>query len=178
MDAFDRRLIELNDILLKMITGQKPNDAQLQNAYQSLSGMRTYQVDTGSGDDTIIFNKGQECAPGEQGPPGPPGPVGPPGSCECECNTITVSEDYVATPNDFYIGVNSNNATTITLPPNAANCTKIIVKAEMGPPLGNRKITVTTSDGSFIDEDDSIDITVPYQSLTFIKNGDDWWIIN
>jgi hypothetical protein len=47
----------------------------------------------------------------------------------------------------------------------------------MGPPLGNRKVTITTADGSFIDGDDEYVIEVPYQSLRLICRNGDWWII-
>jgi hypothetical protein len=51
------------------------------------------------------------------------------------------------------------------------------VKAEMGPPLGNRKITVTTNDGSLIDEAVKYVIEVPYQSVKLLYRGGNWWII-
>jgi hypothetical protein len=47
----------------------------------------------------------------------------------------------------------------------------------MGPPLGNRKITIVTSDGSTIDGDYDYVIEVPYQSVHVICRGDNWWII-
>jgi hypothetical protein len=47
----------------------------------------------------------------------------------------------------------------------------------MGPPLGNRKITIITSDGSTIDGADDYIIEVPYQSVRLICRGSEWWII-
>lgn len=116
---------------------------------------------------------------GGTGPTGPTGPVGPTGPTgpSCSCNAILVSSSYTATANDYYIGVNSTSPTTITLPPNANNCTQIIVKAEMGPPLGNRKVTVTTSDGSTIDGDATYVLTVPYESVALISRGNNWHIV-
>ena len=235
MNALERRLIELNDTLLKMTQGQKPDEEYMKRAYQTLSGDVYASVQTGSGDDTVIINKtinkGNNCnecppgPPGEQGPPGPPGEPGPPGppgeqgekgeqgppgppgnqgdpgppgppgktgpkgkpgppgppgptgNCACVCSSILVSEDYTANVGDYYIGVNSTGPTTITLPSDVPDCTELIIKAEMGPPLGNRKITVTTSDGSFIDGSNDYIITVPYQSVNIISRGGDWWII-
>ena len=134
-------------------------------------------------------NTGAQGDPGIQGPPGPTGntgaqgntgpegPPGPAGNCSCNCSTILVSQNYTANVGDYYIGVNSNGAVTVTLPPNAPDCTELLIKAEMGPPLGNRKVTVTTSDGSYIDGSNNYIITVPYQSVNIICRGGDWWII-
>lgn len=124
--------------------------------------------------------QGPPGVPGEQGPQGEPGPQGPPGpagNCSCECKTILVSKDYTANLGDYYIGVSSDGPVTITLPPNAPDCTEIIVKAEMEPPMGNRKVTITTTDGSFIDGSDDVIIVVSYQSVNMIARGGDWWII-
>ena len=120
---------------------------------------------------------------GNTGPTGPggdlggTGPTGPTGSCSCQCSTILISEDYQATCDNFYIGVNSQDPVTVTLPPNCEDCCQIIVKAEMGPPLGNRKVTVTASGNSNIDGDTSYVIEVPYQSVHLICRGGTWHII-
>lgn len=132
------------------------------------SGLQGEKGDTGS--------QGPTGPQGEPGPTGPIGPVGPTGPA-CSCNAILVSSSYTANSNDFYIGVNSNAATTITLPPNANSCTQIIVKAEMGPPIGNRKVTVTTSDGSTIDGDATYVLTVPYESVALLSRGNNWYVI-
>jgi hypothetical protein len=88
-----------------------------------------------------------------------------------------VSSDYTATCDDYYIGVNSDKPVTITLPENCTDCCEIIVKAEMGPPLGNRKVTVTTSDASLIDGEGDYIITVPYGRINVLCRGGDWHII-
>ena len=113
---------------------------------------------------------------GIQGPPGPPGLV-PLVPCTCKCKSVLVSSDYTATCDDYYIGVNSNEPVTISLPANCTDCCEIIVKAEMGPPLGNRKVTVTTTDGSYIDGTDKYVMEVPYQSVNLFCRGGDWNII-
>jgi hypothetical protein len=114
---------------------------------------------------------------GTTGPQGPPGPSGPAGICSCKCSSVLVSAAYTATCDDYYIGVNSENPVTISLPANCIDCCEIIVKAEMGPPLGNRKVTVTTTDGSYIDGADKYVIEVPYQSVNVFCRGGDWHII-
>jgi len=128
--------------------------------------------------------QGESGESGEQGPqgePGPPGPPGPPGECSCKCSRILVSEDYTAQVDDYYIGVNSTGPVTITLPADCDNSCEIIIKAEMGPPLGNRKITIVpnTDDSttSLIDGKLSYVIEVPYQSVNLICRGGNWWII-
>lgn len=123
---------------------------------------------------------GKDGQTGEQGPPGepgPPGPPGPPGECTCKCSAILVSEDYDATMDDYYIGVNSTGPVTITLPSDCRDCQEIIIKAEMGPPLGNRKITIETADGGLIDGEDEYVIVVPYQSVHLICRGGNWWAV-
>lgn len=118
--------------------------------------------------------------PGEQGPqgePGPIGPPGPPGECTYECSAVLVSEDYIAQVGDFYIGVDSDGPVTITLPADCVSCDQVIVKAEMGPPLGNRKITVVAPEGSTIDGELEYVIEVPYDYLRVICRDGNWFIV-
>jgi hypothetical protein len=172
MDSMERRLVELNQALLKLAAGQKPTENLVLEAQRAVSGA-SYNINTGSGNDTVIINKTiKNCEP----PHDTPTPPEPP-ACTCEKQCITVDSSYQATANDFYIGVNSEEPTTITLPPDCDNCQIIVIKAEMGPPLGNRKVTVTTSDGSLIDGSDDYILTTPYESVTVICNGGDWYVI-
>lgn len=123
--------------------------------------------------------------PGEQGqsgPPGPIGPPGPPGECTCKCKAIVVGEDYFVQEDDYYIGVNSNGPVTIFLPIDCTECRQLIIKAEMGPPLGNRKITITAFDGSSldfptIDGESAYIMEVPYESVTLLCRGGFWHIV-
>ena len=194
MNNIDRRLIELNDALLRLSTQKTPVDSSmLQQAQTAVSGV-TIPIDTGPGNDTVVINTSNpdccdKCPPGEkgdQGPPGPPGPPGekgdqgPPGSFEC--SKITVSDNYQASCSNWYIGVNATKPVTITLPCgcDGDNC-EIIVKAEMGPPLGNRKITVIPcSDDSTITTIDGnlkVVLEVPYSSVRLVFNNGNWWIV-
>jgi hypothetical protein len=183
MDSAERRLIDLYNLLAQY---QRSNDPNLIGNIQSIRAEITEMLNARSnGNDNInIVIDGDECPdecppgpPGPPGPQGPPGPPGEPGVCTCRCKSILVSEDYTATCDDYYIGVNSNEPVTITLPEDCTDCCEIIVKAEMGPPLGNRKVTVTTVDGSYIDGIDKYVIKVPYQSVNIICRGGDWHII-
>lgn len=127
-------------------------------------------MDTGSGDDIIIISG----TPGPAGPPGPPGPPGPSGTCECIAKLVTSS--YQAQLNDYYIGVNSDGPTTITLPL-AQECARLVIKAEMGPPLGNRKITIVALGGALIDGAADYVLETPYSSVSLQFNGGNWYII-
>lgn len=217
MDSLERRLIELNQALLKLKAGEPIDQKVVEEARQVLAGSSF--INTGQGNDTVIINQqgdnnGCECPtgptgpagppgnpgptgptgpqgdsgptgpsgePGPQGEPGPIGPTGPTGECSCECKTILVSKDYAATSDDYYVGVNSSRPVTITLPCDPTDCQQIVVKAEMGPPMGNRKITIIpcqeTEPVSKIDGADEYVIEVPYQSVHLIYRGGDWWII-
>jgi hypothetical protein len=182
MNGMDRRLVELNDALLKIsMSREQPDPKLVERARQVLSGMN---IDTGPGNDTVIINQGDnngcECPPGppgEQGPPGPPGEQGPPGECICLCSKVLVSADYTAASDDFYIGVNSTEPTTITLPADCDSSCEIIIKAEMGPPLGNRKITIVAQGGALIDGEEDFVLQEPYESIRLICRGGNWWII-
>jgi hypothetical protein len=211
MDSLERRLVELNEALLKLNAGERLDPKIFDQARQVLSGGTT--INTGPGDDTVIINKTinkgdgndcNECVPGPQGPPGkdgepgPPGPpgadgqtgatgpqgepgatgaTGPAGECSCKCSTTLVSQDYTAQMDDYYIGVNSTGPVTVTLPSDCTDCQQIIVKAEMGPPLGIRKVTITTSDGGTIDGSTDYVMEVPYESVTLLCRGGNWNIV-
>jgi hypothetical protein len=51
----------------------------------------------------------------------------------------------------------------------------------MGPPLGNRKITIVPAPDEnnliLIDGEESYTMEVPYQSVHLIRRNGDWWII-
>jgi hypothetical protein len=97
------------------------------------------------------------------------------GGGEC-CNAIVVSQDYTATPDDYYIGVDSQRPVTITLPMSVINCKQYVIKVEMGPPLGNRKVKIA-SPGTTIDGATSIVLTNPYESVSVLYRGGKWHII-
>lgn len=209
MEGIERRLVELNEILLKMATSRNGTvDPKLiEQAQLSIAG----GVSTGAGNDTVIINnqetdncncppgpegppgpigetgpkgdQGEQGPPGEAGPEGPPGPRGPkgpkgdPGECECTCKTVLVDDDYDVQQDDCYIGVNAEIPTTITLPINVSNGTMIIVKSEMGPPVGNRKVKIVVEDGSDIDGTASITLQSPYECL-YVIYRDGWHVIS
>jgi len=190
MNNIEARLIELNQALLKLTTERDKTDSKLlDQAMQVVSGAT---INTGPGNDTVIINNPNlpcppECPPGPPGPPGEKGDKGDtgdkgdkgdPGICEaCVNKAILVDDTYQAQPDDFYIGVNSTKPVTIYLPLEPTDGKIVIIKAEMKPPLGNRKITVT-SDESLIDGYAEYIMQVSHDSVTLLYRGDEWHIIN
>jgi hypothetical protein len=206
MNALEARLIELNDALLKLSDRREIIDPEvIRKARQVLAGLSGPVINTGPGNDTVIINKGSPgCVSGIPGPPGPggpfgpqgpqgppgetgprgpkgkagpPGPPGPPGPGDFVCSKIVVSEDYNATANDFYIGVDAEDPVTITLPSDCDNCSLLIIKAEMAAPMGNRKVTIVAPEGQTIDDQSQVVLTVPFSSVTLLCRGDVWWTI-
>lgn len=139
-------------------------------------------------DDRDLFISNMSIAPiagpaGPQGPEGPAGPQGIPGpegpvSLDLTVDSILVDDSYACSDTDCYIGVNSpkNYPTTITLPLTPENGRVIIIKAEMGSPLGNRKVTINTGDGSSIDGNSTVIITTPYGVYRLLYRGSNWHV--
>lgn len=94
-----------------------------------------------------------------------------------EDNAILIGSTYRATNNDFYIGVDSNESVTVYLPEDPFQGKRIIVKAEMKPPLGSRIITVKSSNDSLIDGYSDQVIQVSHGCLSVIFRGQEWHII-
>ena len=130
----------------------------------------------------ILSIPGPQGEPGPQGIQGEPGPQGiqgeqgPPGVVN-SLNTVTAGSTYEALPSDCYIGVNSSEATKIILPELPEDGKLIIIKAQMGPPLGNRKITIVTIDGSLIDGVTNKIIQTHYETVRLLYNDNNWWTI-
>ena len=105
-------------------------------------GAQGAQGDIGPpGHDGINGVDGTQGPQGEPGTPGAQGAQGKTGSAaKLNCKKITIDQNYTVVKDDFYIGVNSVNPITITLP-TEFEC-ELVIKVEMGPPIGNRKITI------------------------------------
>jgi len=123
--------------------------------------------------DGTIINAGPVVGPaGPQGDPGPPVPGG-----SCNCATTTITEDYLATEKDCYIGAQLKEKATVTLPGSVAAGTKYTIKLEFGAPVGNRKLTVQPESPALINGVTAITMTTPYESVSVIYNNDNWWTI-
>jgi hypothetical protein len=250
MDELERRLVELNDALLKLASGQSVNEQLLRQANYSLAGGkgRLGLIDTGAGNDTIIINEtagstseimeqevvrgepgpqgdvgeqgpqgepgkdgevgpqGIQGEPGENGKDGEPGPKGDDGEQgpqgyegpmgkqgpqgekgedgedgkieEFVPQVIVISEKYEVQPEDYYIGVNADKPIEIQLPTSLPNAMRVIIKSEMKPPMGNRKISVVAQFPESIDGQGSITISTAYGSLSMIKRDTTWNIVS
>ena len=188
MSNQNRDLIYLKQVLAKFSRRELLSNSEIDlvRAYIQAGGtleqpgiqsQQQYQGTTDGSTGCDPCPPGATGATGPEGPPGPAGATGATGNCSCQCSARLVSQDYVATVDDYYIGVNSLGPTTITLPNNPPDCTEIIVKAEMGPPLGNRKVTVAAPAGSNIDGSSTYVIEVPYQSVNVLSRGGTWHIV-
>lgn len=122
--------------------------------------------------------QGEQGVQGEPGPQGPEGPSGPPGPSESVFATTLTGSTYRATNDDFYIGVDGDEPTTVYLPEKPDDGKVIVVKAEMKPPIGTRKITVKGADGELIDGYVEYVIQVSHESVTVIYRGEEWHIIS
>lgn len=121
-------------------------------------------------------NIGPEGPPGpkgEQGPPGPASPIGDP-----IYNTVKVSNDYIVSVTDAYIGVVTTKPITIKLPKNPPEGILYVIKLEMGAPIGNRKVTIKSLDPSIkIDGNLIVILQNPYEYISLIYRESGWHII-
>jgi len=137
----------------------------------------------GPQDDIDIINytapvglPGPQGEPGPQGVPGPQGPQGIPGIIG-NLPTTSVGSSYTANTTDCYIGVNSEEPTTIYLPADAESGLLLIIKAEMSAPLGNRKVTIKTLNTSTINGQETLVLETPWESVTVIFHNQNWFTV-
>jgi hypothetical protein len=90
-------------------------------------------------------------------------------------NVYGTTTSYTAAADDEYIGVNSANAVTITLPAGPADGRVYIIKDEKGQ--GSGKITIQPPAGTLIDAKINYVIGVPNQSVQIVYRASGWWII-
>ena len=96
---------------------------------------------------------------------------------EARTTTVDAATAYYATDAEFYIGISSEKPVTVYLPAAAADGKIIIIKAEMKPPLGNRKVNIETIDGSKIDGYSDASVNVSHGYITLIRNNNQWYRI-
>lgn len=144
------------------------------------------EVSPNPGNLTIILSDGTEIDagnvigpqgnPGPQGPQGNTGPQGEPGPAgQCNHKTILISTDYQVQPDDWYIGVSSDKPVKIILEDFPKDGKQIIIKLEMGAPIGNRKVTIK-SNTDVIDDNSQVILQNPYESLMLVYRSN-WNII-
>lgn len=89
-------------------------------------------------------------------------------------NVYGTTTNYTATLEDEYIGVNTTNAVTITLPSGVAGRVYTI-KDEYGQ--GSGKITIQPQPGELIDKKANYIISIPNQSVSVVFRAGSWFII-
>jgi hypothetical protein len=104
----------------------------------------------------------------------PEGVISVQSSSICKRATKLISENYTASECDYYIGVDSTKAVTVTLPPTPHAGTELIIKVEMKPPVGSRKVTIKTSDGSTIDGSSSVTLQQSYEFIRVLYRNN-WY---
>jgi len=120
--------------------------------------------------------QGEQGEQGIQGEPGPQGEQGPPGpSTGLDLPTVTTGSSYAAKLTDCYIGVQSKEATTITLPADAENGKFYIIKLEIGAPIGNRKVTIIPPGSTKINGENFLVLQNPYESIQLIYHNNNWF---
>jgi len=85
---------------------------------------------------------------------------------------VTVTSDYNANYDDIVLVDASSGAVTITLPPPRANAIVNVKKID-----NSTNPVIVDGGGASIDGQSSIQMTVQYESYTFISDGINWWII-
>jgi hypothetical protein len=105
------------------------------------------------------------------GSPGPPGPPGPPGSLIVPTRFV-LSDAYIATSDDYFIGVDFNGPVTITLPVSVDG--KVFIIKDISGAAAVNPITVTAS--TTIDGQASYILDSDYASITLVYNDVEWSI--
>lgn len=114
---------------------------------------------------------------GLQGPQGPQGQQGPAYEGDLTLDNTWIKSDYTVQELDCYIGVKSSSPITIKLP-TGTDGRLLIIKLEMGPPIGNRKVTIIPKSIDFIDGGNSLTLQNPYEAISLVYRGNSWNIIS
>jgi hypothetical protein len=113
---------------------------------------------------------------GDLGPEGPPGPSSPTKECiNCSSN-IVIEKDYTVKEDDYYIGCKNNKAISVIMPSVPLEGKIYIIKLEIEPPVGNRKVTVK-GNGKQIDGNSSVVLENAYECLQVLFRSNSWNII-
>lgn len=114
---------------------------------------------------------------GEQGVAGPPGPPGPTETCINCSDYILVTKDYSVKDTDYYIGVQCTKPTNIILPSTPIEGKIYVIKLEMPPPIGNRKVTLK-GNGKTIDNQTQVILENAWECIQVVYRGTGWWVIS
>jgi hypothetical protein len=94
-------------------------------------------------------------------------------------NPGVATTTYTLTSSDYYVGINTTNAVTVTIPASLNDGKVYVIKDESGEAGNglNRNITITPSGGETVDGQSTAVINQNYGSLTIIKATTNWSII-
>lgn len=93
---------------------------------------------------------------------------------KCCCVVKVVTSNYYVQDSDYYIGVKSSGPTIIYLQDNPKDCLEIVIKADMPPPIGNKKVIIQSQGAATIDGGTSVILSVSYASIRLISQGGTW----
>lgn len=91
--------------------------------------------------------------------------------------TTVITGDYSPTLADYYIGVDIKEETLLLLPDNAPSGTQYIIKLEYSDPIGERILSIETSDGSTIDGKDALVMDTAYKSIRLLRSSNEWFTV-
>lgn len=111
---------------------------------------------------------------GPAGPQGEPGPQGPPGSLADVPVTLIDAATYLATADEYFLGVIFNGVVTITLP--AGTLGKVFVVKDSVGDANTNPITIDTT-GSSIDGQPNYVINLDWGSIGLVYNGIEWNVV-
>jgi hypothetical protein len=97
--------------------------------------------------------------------------------CKCDKKTLLIDKNYTIETNDWYIGVNSEKPVIVSLIDTVIDGFELIVKLEIGAPIGNRKVTIKATNSQKIDGVTTKVLQQPYESLTIIYRGGNWHVV-
>lgn len=124
--------------------------------------------------------QGPQGIPGETGPqgvPGPPGPSGPTSECINCSDYIATNKDYTVKDTDYYIGTTNTKPINIILPAQPLEGKIYYIKLEIGPPVGNRKVTVK-GNGKLIDNQASVVLENAWECVQVLFRDNAWHILS
>lgn len=92
-------------------------------------------------------------------------------------STKLVTDDYVISPNDFYIGVELEKSINMKLPENPTDGMYVVIKLEMKNTDG-KKLTIMSDNKTLIDQNEFVELKYPNETISLISRNGKWNIIS
>lgn len=77
----------------------------------------------------------------------------------------------------FYVGINSEESTTVHLPETPEDGTILVIKSERSPPLGNRTITIKPTTNNTVDGYRELYIAISHGCKTLLFHSNNWNVV-